>query len=640
MAKFTTNTSRDYYGVLTVTEDSQSIPKNTTTVKYVLKMYSGGWNFAQHSVGYNVYINGVRVAYHDNSNNHKTLDFNSSITLCSGTAKVPHNADGTKTLSVSCKIWMDTSYSYLPATSLSKSGTMKLTTIPRVSDLALDVDTVLADGESKVVVTVEKKADDFTDVLTVSLGDFIQEFSEEEFEDAETGKTVAFTIPMDWIKAIPTTSAVAKVTVETFSGETSIGTKSVDLTVTVPDEVVPIIKSISISEAVEAVANAFEGLHLQNMSQLNIVVEAEGVFGSEVSAAGYSVNIDGVNYKQQVITTNTLHTFGKLIGTVNVTDSRGRTKTETFEVEVIEYNKPMVALTNYYHWNADDNQQDSDGTSTKVLIDYKVYRVEDLNTRSLVLYYSSTTDESPREQIVTLNSWEGTAEVIIPDTDPTVTYEYKAVLKDALVTDDSIYSLLKTGKVVMSRKAGGDGVTFFKEASQAGLWVKDMRYDMTSEELNALALLGGAKKLIDWIYPIGSVIASTNPAFNPNNIYTHQTWERFAKGKTLVGVDESDDDFASAGLELGEKEHTLTTDEMPKHRHALNGVGVTRDASGYNAARSYTFSSLDDTGHTSYVGSSAAHNNIQPSVTVYYWQRVAIKTQVLGSGKLGEIILG
>lgn len=63
---------------------------------------------------------------------------------------------------------------------------------------------------------------------------------------------------------------------------------------------------------------------------------------------------------------------------------------------------------------------------------------------------------------------------------------------------------------------------------------------------------GVMSSLIDWIYPIGAVVASVNKQFDPNKLYTG-TWVRTAQGKVLVGVNESDSDFSTAGKTGGEK---------------------------------------------------------------------------------------
>lgn len=110
------------------------------------------------------------------------------------------------------------------------------------------------------------------------------------------------------------------------------------------------------------------------------------------------------------------------------------------------------------------------------------------------------------------------------------------------------------------------------------------------------------------------------------------TWERFAKGRTLVGVDEDDEDFATAGIEIGEKAHQLMADEMPIHDgHIQRGTGnwVGRYLNEANTA-SYGSSprGWDNLGGEAYPasnnrGADQPHNNIQPSTTVYYWRRVS-----------------
>lgn len=124
---------------------------------------------------------------------------------------------------------------------------------------------------------------------------------------------------------------------------------------------------------------------------------------------------------------------------------------------------------------------------------------------------------------------------------------------------------------------------------------------------------------------------------DPNQIYTHQTWERFAKGRTLVGVDESDADFEIAEKIGGEKEHKLTVSEMPGHEGHLysNTGGAAGGTAKYYLSRDKmnTYGSagrgwVDHNGGEMHPagftrGGSNAHNNLQPYVTVYYWKRTA-----------------
>ena len=46
-------------------------------------------------------------------------------------------------------------------------------------------------------------------------------------------------------------------------------------------------------------------------------------------------------------------------------------------------------------------------------------------------------------------------------------------------------------------------------------------------------------------------------------------WERVSQGKIPIGLDDSDTDFNTIGKTGGEKEVTLTADEVPAHNHTF-----------------------------------------------------------------------
>lgn len=434
---------------LVLSESNVNIINNTSVVTAKLYYYGNGASYNYNNPKGTITIDGTSYSF-----NHDFTKSTSAQLLATKSKTVTHNADGSKTVSVSAKFKTGVSLG-----TLSASATLELTTIPRVSTLTLDVDTVLADGESEVIATATKQSSSFTDILTVSLGDYSQE--------VESG--VAFTIPEEWISAISGESATAKVKVETFNGTTSIGTKTADLTVNVPGSVVPVINDLNISEAVAAVTNAFGNRFVQNLSQLNISVDAEGVYGSTIKS--YSIALDGVNYIQQAFTSNVIKTAGTLDIKVKVTDSRGRTTEDTFQVDIIEYVRPAITSMAYVHCDS-DGSQNSNGNSTKVTIAGKVYSVEEQNIKALKLKYKTTADEVYTERVVVLSDWTFNVDVIISDTDPTVTYEYIAELTDKINVDSPETFRVTTGIVVISRKAGGTGVTFFGEAEEDGFIIK------------------------------------------------------------------------------------------------------------------------------------------------------------------------
>lgn len=436
---------------------------------------------------YSVYVNGTKVWSGGTFSN---ISGNGYHKFKNSTARIYHNDDGSKSFSASISGWF---YSYGDK---SGSKNFSLPTIPRVSDIEIDIDTVLADGTSQVIATATKKADAFTDMLTVSLGDYSKEI--------ESG--VAFTIPEEWNNAIPGTSAVATVKVETFSDTTSIGSKVADLTITVPETVVPVINDLDIFEAVVAVTNAFGNRFVQNLSQLNVEVDASGAYGSTIRS--YSSSLDGVNYIQQAFTSNVIKTAGTLEIKVKVTDSRGRTAEDTFSVDVVEYIKPTITSMVYMHCDS-DGTQNSSGECTKVTIAGKVYPVDGQNTKALKLKYKSTAEEVYTERVVTLSDWTFSVDVIINDTDPTVTYEYIAELTDKINAASPETFRVTTGIVVLSRLAGGGGLALFGEATEEGFVVGGGKPTI----LNDLTVQGVANIAVDeefqtvWESTFGSAIS-------------------------------------------------------------------------------------------------------------------------------------
>lgn len=130
-------------------------------------------------------------------------------------------------------------------------------------------------------------------------------------------------------------------------------------------------------------------------------------------------------------------------------------------------------------------------------------------------------------------------------------------------------------------------------------------------------------KMLDTVYPVNSIYISLDST-SPASLYGG-TWERFGKGKTLVGVDEADTDFKTAGLTGGEKKHKLTIAEMPSHKHSFGIYQI--DGSGYvnnKVAAATTYGLFTgDYPTMNLAGGDKPHNNLQPFVSVYIWKRVS-----------------
>ena len=174
--------------------------------------------------------------------------------------------------------------------------------------------------------------------------------------------------------------------------------------------------------------------------------------------------------------------------TTKVTDSRGRTKTLTKNVTVVDYTPPTITSMSYITCNA-DGTENSSGTCTKVIIAGEVSSVDSQNTKALSLKYKAQTASSYTVRTLTISAWTFEVSTIVSGTDPTVTYEFVAELTDKI---SPTTKAIATAITAMSFLAGGKGVTVLGEAESEGFWVQKIRYDITEAEYNELLnLLGG-----------------------------------------------------------------------------------------------------------------------------------------------------
>ena len=170
---------------------------------------------------------------------------------------------------------------------------------------------------------------------------------------------------------------------------------------------------------------------------------------------------------------------------------------------------------------------------------------------------------------------------------------------------------------------------------------------------------GKLRNILDFVHPVGSIYMTMNNQ-NPSTLFGG-TWVRWGEGRVPVGVSENDSDFGTVEKIGGEKEHPLTKDEMPKHRHQgqytynhtytdyldspsqviqveqgtrevevqykvikndvstvdchSRGSGPANDIY-YSEKVTSTYGVADD-------GGNIPHNNLQPYITCYMWKRTA-----------------
>lgn len=140
------------------------------------------------------------------------------------------------------------------------------------------------------------------------------------------------------------------------------------------------------------------------------------------------------------------------------------------------------------------------------------------------------------------------------------------------------------------------------------------------------------------LYPVGSIWTSTSVSTNPGTVLGFGTWSAFGAGRVLVSKAASGT-FGTIGATGGSETVTLTSAQMPSHTHTQNahthsltpggnilagGIAGTNANIASGGGWVYASQSAAATTATNQnTGGGGAHNNLQPYIVVYMWERTA-----------------
>lgn len=577
----------------------QSIDGNysdVTATLYYSRSNSGYTTTGTWSGG--ITINGSRTS----GSRYLEISYHSETMAISSTVRVYHDADGSKSITISA----DGSVGGTTLSSTSISAIVTLDTIPRASAISVPELTMGAAG----TITITPAVSGFRHTLWYVFGTL-----EGTIVSKTAATSVSWTPPKDLATQIPgNTVGIGRIYCDTYNGSQLIGTTSQQVYITVSDDTVPTISSVTIAEATAGLAAKF-GAYVQNKSTLAVSITAAGIYGSTI--AKYETTILSVTYRDASFTSGVITGSGTVSVVVAVTDSRGRTSKTTKNITVLPYAPPNIIECSA--WRITSAGANSDGGNRIALkLNYTIASVGGKNDKTYNFRYKKSGDTS-------FTSFaSGAAEAAYNDTQkfiaaPTISPDYAYVIrveiKDYFQT--IAYEVqIPTAFTLMDFRATGKGIAFGK-VSEKDTFEVAMDAEFVGN-VKAESIRIGGKTLLDWTHPIGSIYASTS-ATDPKDLFGG-TWVRI-KDRFLLAAGDS----YSAGATGGEATHTLTVAEMPSHIHAMMYYLANGSTSwGYNfqspgAPSDPTLAS----GGMYPSGESKAHNNMPPYLVVYVWQRTS-----------------
>ena len=611
----TTNESHGRSVKLSWSLSSQSVENNQSTLSWSITGAgsASGWVMTG---GFKAVINGTTVY---STSTDTRIQLYNGTSVASGTTKITHNADGTKSFSLSIEAGV---YTY--AVSVTASGTHTLDTIPRAST----VSATNTNLNSASTITITRASSSFTHTLTYSFGS-----TTGTIVSKTTSTSVSWTPALTLANQIPNAvSGTCTITCDTYNGSTKIGSKTCTLTLTVPASVKPTMTSVTATR-VDGDVPAAWAIYVQNKSKATVTINgAAGAYGSTISS--YSISGGGYSSTASSFTTGLLAASGTITFTAKVTDSRGRVSdAKTVSISVVAYSAP--SFSSYISQRATSaGVINDDGTYIRGLISFSYATCSSKNTITCATYYKKSSATSWTNANKSFSS--GTAFTFGGGAISTESsYDVKYTITDAFTTV-TIIDMVTTASVLMDFKAGGKGIAIGKVSEK----------DKTLEIADSWELEVHGKKLIDYIYPIGSIYLSVNST-SPATLFGG-SWTQL-KDRFLLGAGST----YSSGATGGAATHKLSVAEMPSHAHdtpffnnMTNNGEMKSDFIGVFGKGVTASQALKDTGQTSTMemwwinqtntaegnegayltsakGSGSAHNNMPPYLVVYMWKRTA-----------------
>ena len=540
--------------------------------------------------------------------------------LLSHTVNVPHNADGSKSFRIEGMwnpqiTWSGTYYGGEEWTRQDWS----LNPIPRASTFNQSATTFNMDSEGTIYINPANAS--FKHKLYMHFGNKRPLLKDNP--PVNQNFNVRFSAS-EFASQIPNaTSGVGTLTLETYNGNTLVGSSSRQTYLNLPSNYVPSQPSVNVSDESSVPAklgvSKTAGVFVKGMSLLRFSCSSSGVLGSTIT--GYQVKIGSQIFSSGSGTIDIDLSkcdvgTGSLNATVTVTDSRGRTNSRTVGINIQNYSAPKINNFSAVRQNNSANVIITKPVSVSSILNGSTninsYTVKTEYKLSSATSWTNWRNETNTSAVINSGGW-----------DVTKSYDIRVTLSDKL-NQMVVTASISTAKTLISyHKDVGVGIGKMHERGALDVG-GDMYVSGTldSTTINGRAIKQNGRTLLDMFYPVGSIFITTVNT-NPSS-YMGGSWVRFGNGQTLVGVNESDGDFNSAQKSGGSKSHTIDYSNFPARatiQKSWKGgtVSYAPWQGGSVGSGTWIVSTPYDMGEPY----GRAISNLQPYITVYMWRRTA-----------------
>lgn len=375
-------------------------------------------------------------------------------TIMTASKTITHNADGTRSFSISGAFDIKFTLGGTYYASTSASGTGTLDTIPRATQPTLSAGTTTMGNA--VTINTPRASGSFTHTLRYAFGNTSGTIA------TGVATSYAWTIPLSLANQIPSaTSGKGTIYCDTYNGSTLIGTKSVQFTATVPSSVVP---TVSIGKSG---VDLYSSKYVQGRSKVYVALTDNGSYGSSIVSRSTTVK-SGANTitssSSKTFTSGVINYSGTITIATTVTDSRGKTASASTTISVVAYSAPKVTAFNAFRSNS-DGSPNPQGAYIRITGSSSISPIDNTNTRSTILRYRKKGASSWTDATVNTSSYSPSLAITIP-ADVNSSYEVQIHVADYF-TSTAQSANVGTAFVLLDFHSSGKGMAMGKVAESS-----------------------------------------------------------------------------------------------------------------------------------------------------------------------------
>ena len=424
-------------------------------------------------------------------------------------ATVTHNADGTKNVSVTvtagnlsrfCCVysWYHTignnkhALTSVPFGVPTQSGTMALTTRPRASSISSCPASV--NTTETFSLSVARNSSAFYHKATITCGGTTLHTS------SAFATSMSVEVPRSWLSNWTTVAAVtATVSVQTYTNSsctTAVGSAVTrTFTINADADMKPSVSAgwatlaaYNTGTPVASAGSPISGYYVKGYSKAQATFDSNYIDLSDTASAtiaSYSITCNGETVSASPYLTPVLESTSVAV-TCTVTDSRGRTASETFTVSVYDYAPPAISNVEVFRCD-DQGVADDDGAyySAKATLAYAP-----LNNQNVCPMYTKFKAAGGSYGSAT-SMTSGTAS-IVGTLSADITYTVMVYATDSLGNTAEYYATVPTRKWVMHFRPHGNGAAFGKAAETDNLFEVTPDWDVQiGGDLTVLGTING-----------------------------------------------------------------------------------------------------------------------------------------------------